>query len=255
MTPVLVVDDKEGNLYLLRALLTGHQYEVEEARHGAEALVKARQSPPDLVVSDLLMPVMDGYMLLRQWKADENLKKIPFVVYTATYTEPKNEQLALSLGADAFIVKPAEPDVFMNRLREIAQRVLQPPPPAAPPTHLYIAVPEQEEAIHLQEYNQVLIHKLEDKMFELERTNRKLTQEIAERERARVEIQKQLDELRRWEQATLNRESRVQDLKREVNELCSELALPSRYPSEVPAAKNQPADPMNSPGRNPKRDQ
>jgi len=80
MTRVLIVDDKAENLDLLRALLQGHGCEVDEARHGAEALVKARQAPPDLIISDLLLPVMDGYTLLRHWKADERLKPIPFVV-------------------------------------------------------------------------------------------------------------------------------------------------------------------------------
>ena len=74
MIRVLIVDDKQENLYLLRALLQGHGCVVDEARHGAEALIKARQAPPDLIISDLLMPVMDGYTLLRQWKADERLR-------------------------------------------------------------------------------------------------------------------------------------------------------------------------------------
>ena len=61
----LIVDDREDNRYLLCQLMRGHGFEVQEAIHGAQALELARQLPPDLVVSDLLMPVMDGYTLLR----------------------------------------------------------------------------------------------------------------------------------------------------------------------------------------------
>jgi CheY-like chemotaxis protein len=118
----LVVDDREENRYLLCQLLRGHGYAVQEADQGAQALELARAQPPDLVVSDLLMPVMDGYTLLRNWKADDTLCRIPFIVYTATYTEPKDEQLALDMGADAFIIKPAEPDVFMQRIWELLTR-------------------------------------------------------------------------------------------------------------------------------------
>jgi response regulator RpfG family c-di-GMP phosphodiesterase len=62
----------------------------------------------------LLMPVMDGYAFLRHWKADEKLCKIPFVVYTATYTDPRDEKLALDLGADAFISAYSEPGKGAN---------------------------------------------------------------------------------------------------------------------------------------------
>ncbi len=114
MTRVLIVDDKSDNLYYLQSLLTASGYTVEVASHGAEALVKARQHPPQMIVSDLLMPVMDGYTLLRHWKADATLKSIPFIVYTATYTEPEDEKLALSLGADAFILKPLSQKTFLQ---------------------------------------------------------------------------------------------------------------------------------------------
>ncbi|MCX6900740.1 MAG: response regulator [Verrucomicrobia bacterium] len=181
MTRVLIVDDKPENRYLLRALLQGHGCEVDEARHGAEALVKARQSPPQLIISDLLMSVMDGYTLLRQWKADERLKQIPFVVYTATYIEPKDEKFALDLGADAFIVKPAEPEPFMARIREVlakAERHELSPARA----------PHGEEKVLLKEYSEVLIRKMEEKMLQLEQANRELAAGITERERAEVTL-------------------------------------------------------------------
>jgi len=177
MTRVLIVDDKEENLYYLNALLRGNGCEVIPARHGAEALAKARQSPPDVVISDLLMPVMDGYTLLRHWKADERLKSIPFIVYTATYTEPKDEELALNLGADAFVLKPAEPEVFLARLRQVqaASSVAVPKVPNQP-------MGDQE--VLLQEYSQILIRKLEEKTLQLEDSNRSLQEDIAARKRA-----------------------------------------------------------------------
>ncbi|HWL16961.1 MAG TPA: response regulator [Opitutus sp.] len=170
----LVVDDKEENLYYLQALLRGHGYDVETARHGAEALVKARQRPPDLVVSDLLMPVMDGYTLLRHWRADPRLRKIPFVVYTATYTEAEDERLALSLGANAFILKPAEPEDFLSRLCAL-EAPASPPEPMPPP-------PGAESEL-LKVYSETLIRKLEEKTLQLEEANRVLQRDIAERAR------------------------------------------------------------------------
>jgi len=189
MTRVLIVDDKPENLYLLRTLLQGHGCEVDEARHGTEALVKARQEPPQLVISDLLMPVMDGYTLLRRWKADERLKNIPFIVYTATYTDPKDEQLALNLGADAFIVKPAEMDDFLARVKEVLAKAAA---GALVPPH----TPTGEEQVVLQQYSEALVRKLEDKMLELEQTNRELKQDITERKRAEEETQRNLERIR-----------------------------------------------------------
>lgn len=176
MTHVLIVDDQEDNRYLLRALLQGHGFSTEEAGHGAQALAFARQRIPDLVISDLLMPVLDGYNLLRHWKGDEALRAIPFIVYTATYTEPRDEQLALSLGADAFIVKPAEPEPLLARIRQVLATREQ--VPKAPPPDL---VPEEAE--QLAEYSRILVRKLEKKAEALEQSNRELREEIAERNR------------------------------------------------------------------------
>jgi PAS domain S-box-containing protein len=170
MTRLLIVDDKDENLYLLRVLLEGHGYAVETAHHGAEALVLARLRPPDMVVSDLLMPVMDGYTLLRYWKADERLARAPFVVYTATYTEPRDEQLAIDLGADAFILKPAEPEAFIARLRDVLARMQTVPAQLRP---------DQPAEDVLKEYSEVLVRKLEEKALQLEQANASLHETAA----------------------------------------------------------------------------
>ncbi len=115
---VLIVDDNSANLYILKSLLEAEGLEVIEAQNGQVALAKAKERAPDAIVSDILMPVMDGYTLCRHCKSDEQLKIIPFIFHTATYTESKDEMFALSLGADCFLVKPQEPEILMGILSE-----------------------------------------------------------------------------------------------------------------------------------------
>jgi two-component system, cell cycle sensor histidine kinase and response regulator CckA len=223
MNRALIVDDQEPSRYLLRSLLEGHGYEVEEARHGAEALTRARQRPPGIIISDLLMPVMDGYTLLRHWKRDPQLREIPFVVYTATYSDPRDESLARDLGADAFVIKPDDPDLLMIRLQEILARKDPTHPPSGPNS--------DHDPRLLQRYNEVLVRKLENKVEELEKAHCTLNSELIERRQKESRIQEQLEELRRWHDALLDREGRVLELKREVNQLLLEAGRPVRYPS------------------------
>jgi signal transduction histidine kinase len=177
----LVVDDNEANVYYLRALLEGSGWTVDGARHGAEALDKARELPPDVVISDLLMPIMDGYTLLKHWKSDGLLKGVPFVVYTSTYTEPEDERLALSLGADAFILKPSEPEDFLARLGEVKANI------AAAVPALTGASPADEGAI-LEQYNRTLIRKLEKRTLQVEEANRALERQITEQRLAEARL-------------------------------------------------------------------
>lgn len=167
MCKVLVVDDIEENLYLLESLLKGHGHDVIRARNGIQALSLARETPPDAVISDILMPGMDGFALCKEWRRDERLKKIPFIFYTATYTDPKDEALALDLGADKFIVKPTDPAAFMDLFR----KVLANPKTLSPPA---TSSPGQSEDVLLEQYNQALVRKLESKLEELGRINQAL---------------------------------------------------------------------------------
>lgn len=186
MTKLLLVDDNEQNLYMLQVLLEGHGYEVVLARDGAGALEAARPDPPDLIVTDILMPVMDGFALCREWKTDDRLKAIPFVFYTATYTDPQDEEFALRLGAERFIVKPTEPDVLLGILQEVIKEHEASQLAA-------LQEPVAGEKVYLREYNEALIRRLEGKMVELEETNRALRQEITGRKRA-VEVLRESEE-------------------------------------------------------------
>ncbi len=185
---VLIVDDREENLYLLRSLLEGHGYEVAAAANGAEALASAREYPPVLIISDILMPVMDGFALCREWKRDERLKSIPFIFYTATYTDDRDGEFARSLGAERFVVKPQEPEAFLaiieKTLSEVESRGTT---PGQPPTDAAVGTAEEapeEERTYLKQYSEALVRKLEAKMQQLADANRALEQDIAARREA-----------------------------------------------------------------------
>lgn len=173
MKRILVVDDQDENRYYLEALLTASNYIVDTATDGADALKKAQRTSPDLIITDLLMPIMDGYSLIRNLRADSSGKPIPLIVYTATYTDPEDEELALALGADAFLVKPAEPDVLLM----LIERALALDCTRRRPKRLSL----QETDRLLEMHSEVLLHKLEKKLLELEEANRALKGEMEAR--------------------------------------------------------------------------
>jgi two-component system, cell cycle sensor histidine kinase and response regulator CckA len=167
MNSVLIVDDNLENRYLLRCLLEADGFEVSEAQDGRQALELARGGKRGLIISDILMPVMDGFTLCRECKSDPCLRNVPFIFYTATYTDQKDEKFARSLGADLFIVKPVEPESLREQIRAVVakQRSGSLPHGDFVPVG---AVP------YLKEYSEILVRKLESKVLELEATNHAL---------------------------------------------------------------------------------
>ena len=158
---ILIVDDNVENRYLLEALFKGSGHTVQPAANGAEGLAILEKEGIELIVSDILMPEMDGFELCRRVRKSPALRTIPFVVYTATYTGPKDEELALKIGADRFIVKPCEPQEFMEAIDSVM---------AASNRR---EAPETSEAASDKEifklYNARLVRKLEQKMLQAER--------------------------------------------------------------------------------------
>ena len=191
---ILIVDDNQENLYLLKTLLEADGYETVQSPNGAEALAHARHGDFCLAVSDILMPVMDGFSLCREWKKDEALKKIPFIFYTATYTDDRDRKFALDLGADAFIVKPQEPEAFRRTVEDVLKKV------GSAPVHAPGGA--QEETVYLKEYNEALVRKLEAKMEQLEKTVRELEREKTEllkSQKERENLQSQLFQAQKME--------------------------------------------------------
>jgi len=184
LVTLLIVDDDEDSRYILRVLLEGNGYAAALAANGVEAMEIVRTRPPSMIVSDILMPEMDAFSLCRQLKLDAKFKEIPFLFYTATYTDPGDEALALSLGAERFLVKPIEPLVLLGVFREVFEELSRGRWVASYP-------PEENELPFLRSYNAALIRKLEDKMVRLEQvaaeqaeTNATLKLEVGVRKEA-----------------------------------------------------------------------
>lgn len=175
MTHVLIVDDNKQNRYLLEVLLEGHGYTTVSAVNGAEALASARRHPPDLVIADILMPVMDGYSLCRQMKTDADLNHIPFIFYTATYTEPEDHAFAIGLGAERFLIKPLDPEDLIRIIGEVLRQQVSAPGGGTGAAGL---LPEHE---FLERHNKALSRKLERKVTQVESLHHDLTAEISAR--------------------------------------------------------------------------
>ncbi len=184
---ILVVDDKEDARYLLSALLTGHGHQVAVASDGQEALDSARADPPDLIISDILMPVMDGFRLCREIRKDDVLREKLFVFYTATYTQESDADFAMRIGADAFICKPTEPDAFLARIEAVVEKSAQGMEAREP-------APAQEAEI-LRLYSDRLVAKLEKRSLELQKelALRQQAEEALRRHAKRLEILRDID--------------------------------------------------------------
>ncbi|HEX4598238.1 MAG TPA: EAL domain-containing protein [Burkholderiaceae bacterium] len=110
MATILIVDDRPSNRQFLLTLLGYAGHELLEAADGAEALRLIRRARPDLVITDILMPTMDGCEMVSRIRADPNLAATPVIFYSATYSETQARKLAASCGVDEVLPKPSDPD-------------------------------------------------------------------------------------------------------------------------------------------------
>jgi two-component system, sensor histidine kinase and response regulator len=114
---ILVVDDSADNSFLIQSLLQEEGYHIDIAENGEEALTKINQSYPDLILLDVMMPVMDGYEVTRRVRQNTSLPFIPILLITAY--DQLSVARGLDIGADDFIRKPVEFDELLARVRSL----------------------------------------------------------------------------------------------------------------------------------------
>ncbi len=121
MKTVLVVDDENDIVQLIRYNLEREGFRVESARDGNEALKKAGEVKPDLILLDIMLPGKDGYEVIKSLNQAERTASIPVIFLTAKSAE-FDEVLGLELGADDYIVKPISPRKLVSRIRAVLRR-------------------------------------------------------------------------------------------------------------------------------------
>ncbi len=128
--PILIVEDVPNILELLKITLTFKGYQVLTARDGKEALEQVAETVPALVITDILMPIMDGFAFVQKLRTDPRTLSVPVVFLSATYLTPEDKAFAMSLGASRFIEKPIDTEDFLLTVAELLteKRVSTPRP-------------------------------------------------------------------------------------------------------------------------------
>ncbi len=170
---ILIAEDDENSRQLLETVLTAKGYTVASFDNGLKALSFLQIEPVDLIISDILMPEMDGYGLCRAVKQNQSLQHIPILFYTATYTSDQDKRFALSLGATKFLIKP----MLMPELLDIVAAVLNSNKPADLPKSrgLYRGSPLKLDKQHADRIRT----KLDKKIIELSEEKEKLIESEA----------------------------------------------------------------------------
>ena len=188
MAKILIVDDNATNRKLLVSLLQHEGHEMMEAVDGKDALAALRAQRPQLVMSDILMPTMDGYEFVRQVRADPELAGTPIIFQTAHYGEREAQRLAQVCGVSRVLAKPSE---SIEILRAVAQALAGASVPLPPPL----------SADFDREHLQLITNKLSASSDELRAANRENGSLYREVEHHAAEL---LIEMEKRERATAN---------------------------------------------------
>jgi len=118
---ILIVDDEDDIVAVIKARLETAGYEVDCAYDGKEGLKKIKESQPDLAILDIMMPGINGSTLCGMLKYDENFRNLPVILLTAKGAQ-LDKEIGETVGADAYIVKPFEAQVLLNTVENLLRQ-------------------------------------------------------------------------------------------------------------------------------------
>ncbi|MFB9055573.1 response regulator [Mariniflexile ostreae] len=115
---VLIIEDNEQNMYMLSYLLEKHNYKVSTAYNGKDGLKLAHDNKPDIILTDIQLPDMDGYEICNKLSHNGLSKKTVFITVTS-YAMGGDKEKSIEAGADGYIEKPIDPDTFVTQMENI----------------------------------------------------------------------------------------------------------------------------------------
>ncbi len=197
---ILVVEDVPAVRELLEITLKFKGYQVESASDGEEALRKIAAHRPDLIVTDILMPRLDGFSLAQRLRRDPQTRRLPIVFVSATYVAPEDKAFALHLGAVRFLEKPIDTEEFLLTVAEVLQEGLAPQTPPLDDETFYRGYAERLET--KLRYKSAQIARLERLLPTLPETQRPaFASMLAEARRERQTIRQELEAIRQYFEA------------------------------------------------------
>lgn len=158
---VLYVEDNPESRLLVRRILEAHGYEVLEAQDGLEAIRRAQQEQPDLILMDINIPGMDGFEVTTRLKSIPALRDVPIVALTASAVMEGDRERTLVAGCDGYLQKPVDVDRLPRQIAEFMGGRRE-------------QVPGEQEPVYLREYSQKLVSRLEEKIAQLQEANEQL---------------------------------------------------------------------------------
>ena len=155
---ILIVDDTPANVHILQARLSANGYDIVTAADGEAALAAVRDTQPDLILLDVMMPKMDGFEVCRRLRADPSLPFIPVIMVTAK-TDPKDVVAGLEAGGDEYVTKPVDQLALVARVKSMLR---------IKSLHDTVEALAAERA----EWNKTLERRVEDQVGQLEQLGR-----------------------------------------------------------------------------------
>ncbi len=194
--PILVVEDVPNILELLDVTLRFKGYPVVTAKNGEDALEMVNQEHPALIITDLMMPKLDGFAMIQQLRSNPKTSRIPIIVLSATYVTPEDKEFVMRMGVMRFLEKPVDTEEFLFTVQEVL-------------TAGTATLPEPlSEGEFFKGYRERLENKLRQKLNQIQRTEYLMSTLSADQQAAfqafledahlqRQQIQTELDDLYR----------------------------------------------------------